>query len=47
MFHLYYLSYGTGQAIRIARQMSIPIFNLYNDREEIIDSFLTLNYNLL
>lgn len=36
---------GTGQAIRIARQMSIPVFNLYNDREENIDSFLTLNYS--
>jgi len=36
---------GTAQAIHIARQMSIPVFNLYNDREEIIDSFLTLNYS--
>lgn len=38
---------GTGQAIRIARQMNIPVFNLYNISQEIIDSFLTLNYSLL
>ena len=36
---------GSGQAIRIARNHNIPVFNLYNDREKIIDSFLTLNYS--
>lgn len=38
---------GTGQAIRIARQHSIPVFNLYSCKEETLDSFLTLNYGML
>lgn len=38
---------GTGQAIRIARQHGIPLFNLYNDSKEMIDNFIKFNYTNL
>lgn len=38
---------GTGQAIRYARKIGIPIFNLYDCTEEAVDCFINLTYGMV